>query len=193
MKALLVTLVLCASPAIAAGPDWPCESPKRAALSVGQMWAAPAPDAASAEAARRPDVAALAARLASRKVPVADLTADLDAFAASADNTALTGLFEATFDQLEGRRQLVVAKIDEFAGAQRAIETRIEGFRSEMAALEKAEKPDFDAIDLAEEKLDLNTRMFRERQDQIRYICDVPNLIEQRVFAISREIQSRLK
>ncbi|MBA4491122.1 hypothetical protein [Paracoccus sp. S1E-3] len=193
MKALLVTLVLCASPAIAADPDWPCQSPKRPALSIGQMWVDPAPDATSAEAARRPDVAALATRLASRKLPVEELTAELDAFAASADNTTLTGLFEASFDQLEGRRRLVVAKIDEFTTAQRAMQDRIGGLRDEMARLEATQPPDYDAIDLAEERLDLNTRMFRERQDQIRYVCDVPNLIEQRAFAISREIQSRLK
>jgi hypothetical protein len=42
-------------------------------------------------------------------------------------------------------------------------------------------------------RIDWDTRIFEERRKTIRYACEVPVLIEQRLFALARTIQESLE
>jgi hypothetical protein len=42
------------------------------------------------------------------------------------------------------------------------------------------------------EKLQWDYRLFEERRRTLSYVCDVPTAIEQRLFALAREIQNNL-
>jgi hypothetical protein len=43
------------------------------------------------------------------------------------------------------------------------------------------------------DELTWSLRVFDERQRSLRFVCEVPVLIEQRLFALSRMIQSALQ
>ena len=43
-----------------------------------------------------------------------------------------------------------------------------------------------------EEKLLWDTRIFDEREQSLTYVCESPVLLEQRLFALAREIMAQL-
>ncbi|MDO5659049.1 MAG: hypothetical protein Q4G36_12110 [Paracoccus sp. (in: a-proteobacteria)] len=188
----ILAMLTMAAPVYAADPDWPCVAGRRDHLSMGQMWAGPAPDEATAALARDPAIRAMAEVMTDRRAPLDDLLPQLDAFAEGADNAQLTALFQAAFDLVEDRRYTVVSRIAEFVTAQRGMQAQVEQAREALAEAEAADPPDFDAIDRAEERRDITARIFEERQRQIRYVCEVPNLLEQRAFGLARAIMARL-
>jgi hypothetical protein len=67
--------------------------------------------------------------------------------------------------------------------------------KSDVAELRGLEdKPDADQSkvkDLASE-VEWSTRIFEDRRKTIRYVCEVPSTIEQRLFALARMIQQTL-
>jgi hypothetical protein len=38
-----------------------------------------------------------------------------------------------------------------------------------------------------------STRIFEDRRRTVRYVCEVPTLIEQRLFALSRALQQAIE
>ena len=67
--------------------------------------------------------------------------------------------------------------------------------KTDVADLRDLEdKPDADQSkikDLANE-VEWSTRIFEDRRKTIRYVCEVPSTIEQRLFALARMIQQTL-
>ncbi|TJZ92219.1 hypothetical protein FA743_08150 [Paracoccus gahaiensis] len=192
---LAVMALLAAGPAFGAAgtdPDWPCIQRKQPNLSMGQVWTGPIPDEAAIELARDPQIVRLADRLEQRRLPIEEAEATIADFAADAEDGQLVALMQAIFDRIERDRSALIAGIARYGQSQLSLSQRIEERRAEMAALEAAESPDFDAIDAAEEALDWDQRIFTERQQSLTYVCETPVILEQRVFALGRAIVSHL-
>lgn len=197
MKYLVLAVCLLAAPAVHAengtDPDWPCVQRKQPHLSLGQMWSGPEPDEAVRELARKPEIAALADRLEQRRLPLADAEAEIADFVKGADNEQLTALMVAIFDRVEPHRAALIAGIARYGHKQVDLAQRIEDHRGKMEEMQKAEAPDFDAIDAEEERLDWDMRIFQDRQQALTYVCETPVILEQRVFALARAVQAGLK
>jgi hypothetical protein len=195
MIRLLLLGMLAAAPAFAAGPpdpDWPCIQRRQPHLSIAQVWGGPLPDAAELELAKSEEIASLAEVLALRRTPMADAEARIKAFAEDHDPEALVALFAATFERINRARDRVMAGITRYAHKQAAMEGRIEELRQEFAALEAAEPSDFDRMDAVEEELDWSTRIFRDRQQSLTFVCETPVILEQRAFAIGRAVEAAM-
>ncbi|WP_199258576.1 hypothetical protein [Paracoccus binzhouensis] len=200
MRYLVLALCLAATGAATAvqaetgtDPDWPCIQRKQPHLSLGQMWSGPEPDDSVRELARTPEIAALADRLEQRRLPLAEAEAEIAAFARTADNRQLTALMVAIFDRIDPHRAALIAGIARYGNKQVDLARRIQEHRDKMEAMQKAETPDFDAIDAEEEQLDWDTRIFQDRQQALTYVCETPVILEQRVFALARAIAAGLK
>ncbi len=196
MKYLIVALCLAATGAQAEGgadPDWPCIQRKQPNLSLAQMWSGPEPDDAIRELARTPQIANLADRLEQRRLALPDAEAEIAEYARTADNRQMTALMLAIFDRVDPHRSALIAGIARYGNKQVDLARRIEDHRAVMARMEKVENPDFDAIDAEEEKLDWDMRIFQDRQQALTYVCETPVILEQRVFALARAIQARMK
>lgn len=196
MKYLVLAIALAASAAHAEGgtdPEWPCVQRKQPHLSLGQMWTGPQPDDAVRALAETPEIAALADRLEQRRLPMAQAETEIAAFSKGADNQQLTALMLAIFDRIDTDRGTLIAGIARYGHKQVDLAKRIQERRDRMEALQKAEKPDFDAIDAEEEKLDWDSRIFQDRQQALTYVCETPVILEQRVFALARAISAQLK
>ncbi|GHG13056.1 MULTISPECIES: hypothetical protein [Paracoccus] len=195
MKYLVALAILAAAPAFAAtgtDPEWPCIQRKQPHLSLGQVWTGPVPDDRIAELARDPQIDALAARLEQRRLPIEEAEAAIADFAAGADDARLTALMVAIFNKIEPDRSALIDGIARYGRSQVSLSQRIEERRAQMAELEAAADPDFDAIDAAEEALDWDQRIFTERQQSLTYVCETPVILEQRAFALGRAIAGHL-
>ncbi|WP_347139105.1 hypothetical protein [Paracoccus sp. SSK6] len=197
MKTIVAfALMLAAGPALAAtgaDPDWPCIQRKQPHLSLGQVWTGPVPDAQVTELARDPQIEALAARLEQRRLPLEEAETAIADFAKGTDDAHLTALMVAIFDKIEPDRSALIEGIARYGHSQVDLARRIEDRRAAMADLEKAEPPDYDAIDAAEEALDWDQRVFTERQQMLTYVCETPVILEQRAFALGRAIAGHLR
>ncbi len=173
-------------------PDWPCIQRKQPHLSLGQVWTGPVPGDAEAEMAKSPAILDLAARLEQRRLSIEDAEVAISDFAQTADNQQLTALMVAVTHGLDNRRGALIEGISRYGHKQVDLAAQIETRRDKMEAMEKAEKPDFDAIETEEAALDWDTRIFTDRQQSLTYVCETPVLLEQRAFALGRAIAAKL-
>ncbi|MCV2446045.1 hypothetical protein [Paracoccus sp. DMF] len=197
MKYLVLAMALAAAGAAHAesgtDPDWPCVQRKQPHLSLGQMWSGPEPDEAIRSLAETPEIAALADRLEQRRLPLAQAEAEIAEFSKAADNQKLSALMLAIFERIDPDRSALISGIARYGHKQVDLAKRIQERRDRMEALQKAETPDFDAIDAEEEKLDWDSRIFQDRQQSLTYVCETPVILEQRVFALARAISAHLQ
>lgn len=193
--AALLALGLAATPLAAqdfSDPDWPCIQRKVEQLSPGLMWPVsgePAPELApDTEAA----LADLAQTLALRRVDEAGMDAAIAGFASNHPHGAavMEQVFLRVFDSLAARRSTIMSGIADYSQGQIARAEDIEAARAEMEAEMAKAAPDFDRIDALEEQIDWNERIYTERQQSLRYVCETPVLLEQRLYTIARKLQA---
>jgi len=182
----------------AANPDWPCVQRKIATLTSAQMWDGPPVDGLT-QWRDNEEIGKLIAILASRRVPVKQAAAAVGAFAAVQPQDKRDGtlklLFAGLLNTVNNDRAIVMSGIERFHKRQRARAAEIERqgaairqLRERAATDEKARA----ALAAAEEKYNWDVRVFTERQQSLPLACEVPVLIEQRLFELGREIRSRM-
>ena len=176
-------------------PDWPCQSVKVPEISLGAVWTGPSLDPYLATWSGDADAAALAQRLAQRRVPLDEAEAAIKRFADGAGEQRqdhLLALMAGLFATLNAERTSVVNGLSRFGHRQKELGAEL---RQTIADLRtEQDKPDADAARVAQltEHVEWGTRVFGQRAQSVRYACDVPNLIEQRLFALARVIQAAL-
>jgi len=203
IAALLLATTLVAgaiAPVAAAGedPDWPCIQRKVSEISAAQVWSGPPLDA-TADAWRDDSaLAELAAAIASRRTEMADAKGKIAEFAAAAGadgNRRLTLLFAGVLATINAERSSIMAGIGRYAHRQHDLAEKIAGEAADLDRL-PAEGGTEDEIARREELSDAqtwDTRIFRERERSLRYVCELPTLLEQRAFALGKEILTQLK
>lgn len=196
-RLVMIAALLGLSAGTAAGfsgsdPNWPCIQRKQPHLSLGQVWTGPVPTEEDEGLAREKEISDLAERLVQRRMPLAEAEAEIAAFAETADNHRLTALMLAIFQHIDRDRSGLIEGIARYGHKQVDLAASIESRRAQMAELESAEELDFDAIDVAEEALDWDMRIFTDRQHALTYVCETPVLMEQRAFALGRSIAAGL-
>jgi hypothetical protein len=199
---LLATTLLAGAigPATAAGedPDWPCIQRKVSEISAAQVWSGPPFDAAADAWRDDSALADLAAAIASRRTEMADAKGKIAEFAAAAGadgNRRLTLLFAGVLATINAERSSIMAGIGRYTHRQHDLAEKIAGEAAELDRL-PAEGGTEDQIARREELSDAqtwDTRIFRERERSLRYVCELPTLLEQRAFALGKEILTQLK
>ena len=190
---LMYTMVF--STALAAqgdDPDWPCIQRKVPTLSLGQIWNGPelGPAVAGQENAM------LVSELSARRVPLAEAQQMIKDFANSLPEDQrkahLMALVRGLFDHMNSERSQVISGIARYAHRQRDMAARLRQEASEVDALRS--KPDADPSQLAlrNDRLLLQTRIFQERVQSLTFVCEVPTLIEQRLYALAKTISETL-
>jgi len=193
--------VLGAVPALAAdpaNPDWPCVQRKVAALTSAQMWDGPAVDDLTGWR-DRDDIRKLIAVLASRRVPVDEAVEAVAQFADTQPpdkrDDALKLLFAGLLDVVNNDRAVVMSGIERFQQRQKARAAEIERQGAVLRQLRERAASDQNArseLAAAEDRYQWDVRVFTERQQSLPLACEVPVLIEQRLFELGREIRLRM-
>lgn len=196
---LLLASLLVAGPATAAppvrDPDWPCQSVRVPELSLTAIWNGPALTPYLDTWPKDLDVADLAQRLAQRRIPLDEAEQEIKRFAAQAGDAKqekLLALMAGLFSILNDERTSVVNGLSRFGRRQKELGAELRG-EIESLRMEQ-DKPDADQAKIAQltQQVEWGTRVFGDRRTSIRYACDVPNLVEQRLGALARAIQASL-
>lgn len=184
--------------ASATSPDWPCVQRKIATLTSAQMWDGVPVDHLTQW---RDDeaITKLIAVLASRRVPIEQAAAAIAQFAAAQPpdkrDDALKLLFAGLLSTVNNDRAVVLNGIERFQQRQKARATEIERQGAAIRLLKEQAANDEKAraeLAAAEDRYNWDVRVFSERQQSLPLACEVPVLIEQRLFELGREIRSRM-
>lgn len=199
--ALSAALLIAAAPPTLAqsaprtDPEWPCPQIKTTSFSLASVWSGPDVEVKSNAWRDDPEVADLVAAMSQRRVPIADVEKAIAAFKAKggADaNARLLSAFGAAFDELTQQRSEIIDGLTRFGRKQLKMADRI---REENEAVQKAaDAAPAGATSNSEalQRLQWDIRVFEDRRRTVSYVCEVPALIEQRIGAIARAVQSAL-
>jgi hypothetical protein len=181
-----------------ANPDWPCTQRKVATLTSAQIWDGPAVDDLP-QWRDNAETEKLVAVLASRRVSLEEAAGAIARFAQAQPqdkrDEALKLLFAGVLSTINNERAIVMRGIERFQRRQRTRAAEIERqgvairqLKAKAASDEKARAE----LTQAQEKYDWEVRIFSERQASLPLACEVPTLLEQRVFELAREIRGRM-
>jgi len=181
-----------------AAADWPCVQRKVATLTSAQMWDGPPVDDLT-QWRDDAEMTRLIAVLASRRVPIEQATAALAKFAEAQPprrrDDALKLLFAGLLSTVSSDRAVVMSGIERFQRRQKARAAEIERQGTVIRLLKERAANDEQArgeLAAAEERYNWDARVFSERQQSLPLACEVPVLIEQRLFELGREIRARM-
>ena len=177
-------------------PDWPCVQAKVPEISLAAVWAGPPLDDVSDKWKNDAKISALVTKLAARRFPLEEAQKAITEFlAASAAEKAATGklLFAGLFDTLNAQRSSVMNGLERVTRKQREAADKIRSDTLELQALQGAVPPDQPKIDELGNQLVWETRIFEDRRRVIKFVCEVPTAIDQRLFALGRTIQQEME
>jgi hypothetical protein len=200
-SAILALLVLAASTAscLAADPrypDWPCAQAKVPEISLAAVWAGPPLDDVQDKWKGDPKISALVSKLAARRIPLEEAEKDITEFlTGSAAEKATTGklLFAGLFDTLNAQRSQVMNGLERVMRKQREAADKIRSDTIALQALQDATPPDQPKVDELGNQLTWETRIFEDRRRVVKFVCEVPTAIDQRLFALGRAIQQDIE
>jgi hypothetical protein len=186
-------------PAMAASnndPDWPCIQRKVPELSLGQVWNGPELPETAGDWAKDSRISDLVKKVAARRTPIAEAQKEIKAFAdtLSADKREpqLMMLARGLFDHLNAERSHVISGIARYAHKQLDLAARLRKEGSDLDALRAKPDADPDEIERRTDQLAWETRLFDERVHSLTAVCEVPTLIEQRLYQLSKTVSDAL-
>jgi hypothetical protein len=169
--------------------------PKVPQMSVASMWDGPSiADVGNSwqDDAKIQDVVA---RLAARRTPLdaAEKTiADFVTGSAAEKQDKVKKIFAGVFATLSQQRSEVMSGIERVARNEKELADRIRVDVSTLRELQDKPEQDKSKIDALAAQVEWSTRIFDDRRKSLRYVCEVPTIIEQRVFALSRALRQAL-
>lgn len=177
-------------------PDWPCTQAKVPVISLAAVWAGP--ELGDAETKWKDDtkITALVSKLSARKTPLDEAEKSVKEFlaASAADKTANAKLlFAGLFDTLNAQRSQVMNGLERVSRKQREAADKIREESLELQALQGATPRDETKVEALSNDLIWKTRIFEDRHKVVRFVCEVPTMIDQRLFALGRVIQQEME
>jgi hypothetical protein len=177
-------------------PDWPCVQAKVPELSIAAVWDGPSIEQAEKTWQDDPAIKDLIARLAARRIPIEEAQKNIKDFLggagpAKAEKGVL--LFAGLFETLNRQRTEVMNGLERLQRSQRVLAERIKADASAQHALQDQSQPDQAKIDELAAQIEWSTRIFDDRRKSVRYACEVPVVIERRLFALARTIRQQME
>jgi hypothetical protein len=177
-------------------PDWPCAQAKVPEISLAAVWDGPALDNATTKWKEDAKVSALVPRLAARRTPLDEAEkAIIEFLSNSAVQKSEAGklLFAGLFDTLNAQRSSVMNGLERVTRRQREAAEKIRDDTLALQALQDATPPDQAKVEELGNQLVWETRIFEDRRRVIKFVCEVPTAIDQRLFALGRVIQQQME
>jgi hypothetical protein len=198
-RCIVVAIAVCwAQSALALDPrypDWPCQQLKVPGIAIANVWSGPAIETGDAAKPADAKQAELVPRLAARRTPIEDarkLIADYVVGTSVEKQEKAKMLFAALYSTLNAQRDEVMDGIVRFSRKQK---TAADDIREEAQKLrEMQDKPNADQAQTEDltNRLAWQTRIFEDRRKSTSYVCDVPVLIEKRLFDLGKAIQEAM-
>jgi hypothetical protein len=177
-------------------PDWPCEQIKVSQLDLAQVWSGPQVDVQKTDWQHDQLVADLVHEIAQRRIPLDQAEAKVRAFKQQTGEDRQQKLLELVaglFSVLDAERGQVIAGLDRFGVRQKELAAGLREDNEKLRQMQAEPSADAGQINQLTQKVTWEAEVFQDRRQALRYACDVPNKIEQRLFALARFIQQELK
>ncbi len=177
-------------------PDWPCEQIKVPQLSIASVWSGPSIDGQQGDWRQDQQVADLVQTMTQRRVPIEQAQEKIRAFAAQAGDRKQPELLKAlsgAFSVLDEERGSVIDGLDRFGARQKELAASLREDNEKLRAAQSDPKADADEVGQLTQRVTWEAQVFQDRRQALRYACDVPGKIEQRLFALARTIQDALE
>jgi hypothetical protein len=199
--AALLLLAACGSPHICLAadpryPDWPCSQAKVPEVSLAAVWNGPPLDDVAGKWKDDAKVSGLVARLAARRTPLEEAEKAITEFlsASTADKTKMGKLlFSGLFDTLNAQRASVMGGLERVTRKQREAADKIRNDTLALQAMQSDPSHDQAKLDELSNQVAWETRIFEDRHRVIKFVCEVPTTIDQRLFALGRSIQQDME
>jgi hypothetical protein len=176
-------------------PDWPCQQVKVDELSIASFWSGPQIDPAIANWQQDEAVAALVGTVTQRRLPMDQAVRRIADFARAADKDKqheLSLLFAGVFDVLNRERVTVMSGLDRFGQRQKVLAANLRQEGEDLRAAQAASPSDDPKVAEMTQHLVWNQQFFETRRQSLRFACDVPTTIEQRLYGLAKAIQDNL-
>lgn len=183
--------------------DWPCIQAKVKKLSAGQMWPGmkTAPDDISWKDDKK--VVAMVETLLPRRVSLKETESIIDEFASKYDgenkDIALEKIYLGLLSEINSIRADIISGIRRFSHRQKDLVKRITDTRHKVSAYEKKDtdgtlttEEDREFAKL-EQALEWDQRIHEEREQSLEFVCEAPVLLDQRLFAIARQLKKHIQ
>lgn len=188
-----------APPPIDMSADWPCVQRKVESLTASQMWDGPSIEGVKGWFKDKA-ISDLIELLSSRRVPIEEGEAAIQKFGEAQPedkrDAQLTLLFAGLFDKVNSQRRGVLSGIEKYQKSQKERAKELERQSTEIARLEgeaTSNESVTKQLDQAHEHYNWAQRIFQERQSSIPLACELPVLMEERLYAFTRSIRGLMK
>ena len=177
-------------------PDWPCQQRLVPQVSAGNFWSGELPADAGA-AASDPRVQKLVADTVSRDISDDEVAKGVAQFLKSLKGPERARIVPAAFlavvDGINGERADIIQSLKDLNQRQRSIAAMVSDVNKDLAAIpENAEGADGAKRDEINQRKTFLTRDFTETRQTMRYACEVPGALDQRLGAVARQLQAGL-
>jgi hypothetical protein len=193
---LMLPALSLSAAAVQYDPSWPCQQRKVPELSLGQFWNGPDLPKSAADWEKDSGVSALVEEVAQRRVPLEEANKKIVDFAASLapdkKQDRMMMVVQGLFDHMGRERSDVMSGISHYAHSQADLAAYVRKESSELDAFRA--KPDADPDELVRrtDKLNMDIRTFEERSKSLTYVCEVPTVIEQRLYQLMKTVAGTL-
>ena len=176
-------------------PDWPCVQAKVPEISLAAVWAGPPIDDVASAWKDNAEVVALVEQLAARRVPIEQAQKSVTDFLAKSGDKAKFGklIFAGLFDSLNAQRSAVLVGLERVMRKQREAVEKIRTDTAALQTVQSAASPDQAKVDELNNQVLWEARIFEDRRRVVTFVCEVPTIIDQRLFALSRTIQQEME
>lgn len=161
-------------------------------LSYQLLWTGPSPepyfDDWRGDAARTQMIASVTRLSLSRAEARDRLAAYLEA-QEPVDDRATARIFAGIFQTVQEKRAEAIAAIKRYSRGQQQAMDRIADLLRRLDSLLSADPPDQAAVQRTRAQLEITRRVFEERRQSIRALCEQPTLMEQRLGDLARVLQ----
>jgi hypothetical protein len=193
---LLASSVVRAAPPGPRDPDWPCQQIKVPDLSLAAVWSGPTVDPQQSNWKDDPDVVDLVHHIAPRAEPVDQVQGSIHTFAKHAGNQKKAKLLDVlvgTFSMLGDERLSVMGGLDRVGKRQKELAEQIRSDNEMLQNMQAETASDPQVVQRLTQQVTWEVEVFQDRRKALSYACEVPGKIEQRWFALARQIQQELK
>ena len=177
-------------------PDWPCAQAKVPEVSLAAVWNGPSLADATSKWKDNSKVSALIPRLAARRTPLDQAEKTIVEFLSESvteKNVRGKLLFAGLFETLNAERTTVMNGLERITRKQREAAEKVRSDTLTQQALQDAPARDQTKIDELGNQLVWETRIFEDRRRVVKFVCEVPTAIDQRLFALGRVIQQQME
>ncbi len=172
-------------------PDWPCQQLKVPEITVAAIWPGFMPEKVANTSEQYPGLSDLVDRLAARRTSMDEAGKLIDEFVSGSPEekkSKAQAIFAKLFDKLNAQRSQVMNGIERAYRKQKDFAEQIRSETAEMRDLQDKQGDEKKIEDIGQ-KLEWQTRIFSDRRQTMSFACEVPVLIDQRLFGLARLLQ----